>query len=629
MDLDAPPGLRCNARWAPAWHGRILPVALATAMGVMVAACASEVAPFGGAGAGGPTGGAGSGGGGGCEPGSTRACYSGPEGTSGEGACVAGVETCAEDGSGFGACQGEVTPKTERCETPADDDCDGAVNEAEAGCICEVGVTAACYSGPPGTEGVGECGSGTATCLLGTIWSTCAGEALPGAEDCSVPLDEDCDGIVCSAPVWSAIYGGTGNDRALSVATDAAGNTYVVGKFSGIVDFGGGPLSSAGSDDIFVVKVDPQGAHVWSRSFGDVGDQYATSVAVDGAGNVLLAGYFSGTVTFNVTLTASGYDGFVARLDPDGLPLWSARLGGNGDDKPWALSVGPAGQVVVVGGFTGTHYCSGQLPPVCKMSAGGDDIFVRLYSAAGGLQWVRTYGSAGHQVATAVALDSVGNVVLAGQFQGTLDLGGGLPMSAAMDRSRAFVAKLDPTGNQLVWGAAYGDMDNDQRALSLAIDAMDQPVVAGWFEGSIAFDVILNSAGSVDAFVAKLGVNGQPLWSRAFGNLANQAAQGVAYDAAGNVLVTGWFEGVLNFGGAPVVSGGAYDLFLVKLGPLGDHLWSRGFGNVANQGGFDVAADPTSGQVVVAGYAAGSVDFGTGALSSSGGEDAVIARFEP
>lgn len=604
----------------------------ALGLGALLApACASEVPPSTSGGGGAGTGAAGGGGAEPCAPGTTRECYSGPEGTAGKGACVAGTQTCAEDGSGFGSCSGEVTPTAERCETAADDDCDGEVNEADAGCACEVGAALPCYSGPQGTEGIGACAGGTSTCVLGTSWSACEGEVVPAVEDCSVPVDEDCDGIACSAPIFGAMFGGTGNDRALGVAVDAAGSTYVVGKFSGIVDFGGGPLTSAGGDDVFVVKLDPQGAHVWSRSFGDAGDQYATAVAVDPNGRVIVAGHFTGTITFDpLTHTASGFDAFVAALDPGGVPQWSARLGGVGDDKAWALAAGPFGQVAVAGSFNGTHHCTAQLPPVCKISQGGEDIFVRMYAADGTQQWVRTFGSTGDQVANAAAFDGAGKLLLAGHFQETLDLGGGSPpLGAAANRSKAFVAKLDAAGTQVEWSQAFGDADNDQQALALAVSASDEVAVAGRFEGSIAFDAVLNAAGGTDAFVAKLDASGQPLWSRGFGNLASQAAQGVAFDAAGNVLLTGLFEGVLDFGGGPVVSGGAFDLFLAKLGPAGDHLWSKAHGNVASQAGTGVAVDPTSAQVVVAGFAAGSVDFGTGALTAAGGEDAIVARFQP
>src|SRR5206468_6100909 len=88
-------------------------------------ACASPSGSGGGAGSGG-TGGNPSGP---CTPGETAACYEGPTGTKGVGACKGGTRTCLHDGSGFGACVGQVTPVAENCSTPVDDNCDGQVNE--------------------------------------------------------------------------------------------------------------------------------------------------------------------------------------------------------------------------------------------------------------------------------------------------------------------------------------------------------------------------------------------------------------------------------------------------------------------------------------------------------------------
>jgi protein-arginine deiminase len=146
-------------------------------------------------GEGGVAGEGGSGGSGGgmvCSPGATKACYSGPAGTLGVGSCESGTQTCLPDGSGFGACSGDVTPKSDVCGNGQDDDCDGQVDES---CVCQPGSTKSCYSGPAGTAGVGVCKAGTQTCLGdGSGFGACSGEVLPSAEQCQTAADEDCNG---------------------------------------------------------------------------------------------------------------------------------------------------------------------------------------------------------------------------------------------------------------------------------------------------------------------------------------------------------------------------------------------------------------------------------------------------
>ncbi len=132
----------------------------------------------------------------------TRSCYTGPAGTEGVGLCAGGTATCSA--GTWGSCAGETLPGDETCDAQ-DNDCDGAVDEA---------LTRACYSGPSGTEGVGACRGGTATCSAGA-WGTCAGELTPRAETCDA-LDNDCDGAVDEGLV-RACYGGPANTAGVGV----------------------------------------------------------------------------------------------------------------------------------------------------------------------------------------------------------------------------------------------------------------------------------------------------------------------------------------------------------------------------------------------------------------------------
>ena len=158
-----------------------------------------------------------------CEPGAKVACaYTGPAGTEGKGACVAGSKACLADGSGFGACEGEVVPAEESCATAVDDDCDGTVNETDAGCVCVPGAEEACYEGPSGTSGVGLCVAGKKHCADdGKSFGACVGQVHPVTETCATSGDDDCDGLVnedgagCGCTPGSEVdcYSGPANTR--------------------------------------------------------------------------------------------------------------------------------------------------------------------------------------------------------------------------------------------------------------------------------------------------------------------------------------------------------------------------------------------------------------------------------
>jgi hypothetical protein len=127
---------------------------------------------------------------------------------------------------------------------------------------------------------------------------------------------------------WAVGAGSAGGDEGRAVATDAAGNVYVTGYFSGTVDFdpsaADAALTAAGGQDVFVAKYTAAGALVWVRQLGGQFSTAATGIAVDSSGNVYTTGSFAGTVDFDpgagtANLTAAGKsDVFVLKLDAGG-----------------------------------------------------------------------------------------------------------------------------------------------------------------------------------------------------------------------------------------------------------------------------------------------------------------------
>ena len=360
--------------------------------------------------------------------------------------------------------------------------------------------------------------------------------------------------------VWSERFGDAQDQSAKGVAVDGAGNVFVVGKFEGVVDFGGGPLTSSGSTDAYLVKLDPLGNHLWSKRFGDAQSQAATSVAVDGMGNVIMAGHLSGSANFGGgTLTdAGGGDVFIAKFSPDAAHVWSKRFGDSLDVK--SVAVDGSGTIAFTGIFDSVvDFGGGPL-----VSAGSDDIYVAKLDGAGNHVWSKRFGDAGSQFRSHVAIDSSGNVVLAGAFIGGIDFGGGVLQTSNV---------LTETG---------------------------------------------------DVFVAKLGPAGDHVWSKRFGGDFDQSCEGVVVDGSGNIAVTGQFNGIVDFGGGPLTSAGR-DVYVAKLAPGGEYSWSKRFGDPLQQDSFGVGAYNAKDLVVVGGFY-GTIDFGGGSLTTVGGGNMFLAR---
>jgi hypothetical protein len=525
--------------------------------------------------------------------------------------------------SGSGGVAGSTTTGTTSSTTTS----------SSSGGPCTPPATQPCYSGPPGTLGVGACKGGVATCQSDATWGPCAGDVVPHPEDCATPADEDCDGKTppcAGAALWARSFGDTGADAVDDLVTDPAGNVYVAGGFLVSADLGGGVLTSAGLTDCFLAKYGPDGAHLMSKRFGDAQDQSAQAVALDGAGNIFLGGIFQGSIDFGgaaFTLASAGNtDVFLAKLDATGAPLWAKGFGDLNQQTLHArgLAVDAAGDAVLSGSYQGSiDFGGGPLT-----SAGGNDVFLAKLDPSGGQLWAKSFGDGATQLSRGVALGPGGVVAITGVFQGSIDFGGG-PLTSAGGKD-VFVAVFDAAGGPL-WSKGYGDA-LDQDGLALAFDGAGDLYVTGSFMGTIGFGgtPLVAVGASTNVFLAKLGPMGAHLLSRRYGDGAPPGgnARSVAVDGLGGVALGGDFAGSIDFGGGALVSAGSTDVFVTRLDPTWSPIFAQRFGNGTLQTGNAVAVD-ASHDVLLGGWFGGTITFGTQLLTSAGNSDAFVAKLGP
>ncbi|UCG51024.1 MAG: T9SS type A sorting domain-containing protein [Candidatus Latescibacterota bacterium] len=427
------------------------------------------------------------------------------------------------------------------------------------------------------------------------------------------------------AHLWSQRFGDVASQAATSVAVDGSGHVVIVGDFYSTVDFGGGLLVSGGSTDIFVARFDPTGDHTWSQRFGDTDIQYGLAVTTDSSGNVIVTGRFGGTVDFGggpLSSNPPGSDIFIAKFSPNGAHLWSQSFGDTNNQWTRSVAADGAGNVIVTGGFGGTvNFGGGPLS-----SGGSSDIFVAKFGSNGTHIWSQSFGDSSWQEARSVAVDGTGNVIITGGFGGTVNFGGG-PLSSG-GASDVFAAKFGPSGTH-IWSQNFGDT-NDQLGTSVAVDGTEKVIITGAFWGTVDFGGgPLSSGGSTDIFVAKFGPNGTHIWSQSFGSTDDQWTTGVAVDDSGNVVIAGSFRNIVDFGGGLLVSAGLLDIFVAKFDRNGNHTWSQRYGDTNDQYIHAVAVEEFLGDVVITGEFEGAVDFGGDPLPSAGNRDVFVARFGP
>jgi hypothetical protein len=375
--------------------------------------------------------------------------------------------------------------------------------------------------------------------------------------------------------LWSRRFGGTQNELPKGIAVDAAGNVVITGYFRGSADFGGGALVGAASATGFLAKYSPSGGHLWSRriSTGTVIDE-GTAVGIDGAGDVIVAGGFYGTVNFGGgALTSAGLEDIVLlKYNSAGGFLWSKRVGGASDELVNSLAVDTTtGEFVASGHFAGSvNFGGGNLT-----SAGANDAFVARFNSAGTHVWSRRWGSSSEDRAFGVHVDQLGNAAVTGTFNNNVDFGGGPISNAGGDGSSdIFLVKLSPAGIHM-WSKGFGSsLTANQVGNAVAFDDAGSVLLTGTMVALTAPYTIdfgggpLTGDGYTSVFIAKFTSGGSHVWSKRYlGGGGHAGGLGIAADSGNNVLSTGFYNNSINFGGATLPSPGATDAYLVKLGP--------------------------------------------------------------
>jgi len=363
--------------------------------------------------------------------------------------------------------------------------------------------------------------------------------------------------------LWSKQFASPGGDHAAAVAVDANRNVWVTGYFDGTVSFGGAPLTSAGNADIYIAKYTADGTHLWSKRVGGVDTDVPLALVLDPNGNAFLSGYFSLSVDFGggVLTSAGETDVWLMKIGPDGSHLWSKRFGGPGSDMSRGLAVNGSGDVVMVGHFSGSvDFGSGPLT-----SLGDTDIFVAKYSSTGSALWQRRGGGSGADSAFAAAVDGAGSVVTAGRFTTTASFGG-TPISSAGGID-IFVAKYDAAGSPL-WSKGFGGSSDDQVYALAGDGTGAFLMTGQFGGGiNFGGGLLVSSADNQDAFVAKLDGSGGHLWSKRYGGGAQDAGFAVALGKQGVAAVGGIFGGTVDFGSGPLASAGGLDAFVLRIVP--------------------------------------------------------------
>jgi hypothetical protein len=480
--------------------------------------------------------------------------------------------------------------------------------------------------------------------------------------------------------------GGPYTDAAQDIACDGNGYIYITGTFQGNVDFDPGsgvairtaqgdpadPMTGASAVDIYLAKYDPAGRLVWVAVFGSPGFDIAHRVRLDPAGNIVLAGSFSGLMDIDPAATVhfldagSGRDAFLAKFSPEGALIWAVGIGDR-EKRPDSLddprgenildfAFDVAGNIVVTGGFDGTVDFDRTDGPDALDTAtsisGSRDIFLASYDSQGRFRWRKCFGGPKADEGRAVVCAADGTTTAAGIFLEEVEVQGG-PRGLIRESSRGgtdiYVARFDAAGQPL-WLETIGSAADDRvRPGGIAGDPAGGFILTGDFSLIANFELGdgvhgLASKGDGDVFVCKYTAEGGFVWALGIGSPYLDSGYRVATDPAGNVFVAGSFRGGADFDPGPasrvLVPAGSPDCgdaFLAKYGPDGKFLWAHNFGGPVSEAGAFQAGSAldvdAAGNALLAGRFHLAVDFdpgpGVALLQAAGGADGFAAKYDP
>ena len=304
---------------------------------------------------------------------------------------------------------------------------------------------------------------------------------------------------------WSTTFGGISDDLARSVQQTADGGFIITGD---TWSYGNG------SSDVWLIKTDPAGVELWSRTFGGSNADYGFSVKQTTDGGFIITGH---TASYGNGST----DVWLIKTDNAGTEQWSRTFGGSNWDE--GLFV----QQTADGGFIVTGYTQ-------SYGNGQSDVWLIKTDNAGTEQWSRTSGGSNRDGCFSVQQTADGGFIVTGYTQ-----------SYGNGPRAAWLIKTDDAGTEL-WSRTFGGSESDW-AYSVQQTADGGFIITGGTESY--------GNGRNDAWLIKTDDAGNELWSRSFGGSDEDWAYSVQQTADGGFVITG---GTKSFGN------GDYDVWLIK-----------------------------------------------------------------
>ncbi|MFN0187509.1 MAG: T9SS type A sorting domain-containing protein [Bacteroidia bacterium] len=452
---------------------------------------------------------------------------------------------------------------------------------------------------------------------------------------------------------WVEQQSGSSGETAKTIVVDNSGNSYVLGFYSGTMDLDPGPgvvsVTTVGSSDVYLVKLNPNGQFIWGKSYGSSGADEGSTLCLDQQGFLYITGFFLTTIDFSggtgtLFLNSFGdFDAFLLKLDTAGNEIWAKQFGGfMGIDEGKSVVVDDSSNVYLAGFFTGSADFDPSNNMFVLTAAGGSQFegYVVKLDVNGDLVWAKQLGGTNADLVRYMAINSSGDLYITGTYRGVADLDPSANTTSFTSNGSddVFIVKLNRSGN-FIWAKSLGGSSSDL-GHGITVDQFSYVIVAGQFIGSVDFDpgagnVFMSSQGFYDSFVLKLDSSGNFSWVKRINSTSNVNSRFIKTDMLNQIYITGSYTGTIDLNPDTTITqnvsnAGSDDIFVLKMDENGSFVWGITMGGL----NFDQATSmevSDSLNVYLSGLFNSTMDFdpslGTTTLSPTSSRDAFIAKY--
>jgi hypothetical protein len=367
--------------------------------------------------------------------------------------------------------------------------------------------------------------------------------------------------------LWGKSFGSSLHEEVNAIETDAAGNSYILGEFaSPSVTFGNTVLTNNGGTDVFLVKLDPSGNVLWAKAIGGTGGEESNALVRDANGDILTLSN-SGSPALSVgssnLTTAGSQDLLIVKYAASGNVIWAKTMGGAGADVAYDIAADATNNFAITGRFSGPSMTDGT---GTVTNTGNTALFVIKFNSAGTYQWSSSWSGSSADYGASVAMDSQGNVLMLARLY-ELNVTFGSVTLTCTTTSYGLI-KYNAAGTPLWGETVAGGKIDGVSIKTNALDHIllcgtticPQVVFGGYY--------LNNTGSGRDLLVVKYDSNANELWGVIEGGNSEEYVGKMDVDASGNVYIYGMFLSTsLTFGGTVLThtAAGQNDNYIAKL----------------------------------------------------------------